>query len=145
MVPTILLYWDLDVQQGLFKLTMKLNNVRAMAEVVVIASNKANPVIVNPFIRFVMSDSCITTLVSFFFRISTTRREMAMVHVLGFMEDECYFNSISFLKNKMCNQLNGHLQLVVTMKAQFFFTLDTFPYKVTYNIWAYVLLEYGRG
>jgi hypothetical protein len=23
--------------------------------------------------------------------------------------------------------------------------LDTFPYKVTYNIWAYVLSEYGRG
>jgi hypothetical protein len=26
----------------------------------------------------------------------------------------------------MHNQLNGHLQLVVIMKTQFFFTLDTF-------------------
>jgi hypothetical protein len=135
----------LDAQHGLFKLTIKSNVAQTMVEEVAFAFDKANPIIVNPFIRFVMSDPCITTLVSFFFRISTAGREMAMVRVLGFMEDECYFNSVSFLKNKMCNQLNGHLQLVVTMKAQFFFTLDTFPYKVTYNIWAYVLSEYGRG
>ncbi len=68
-----------------------------------------------------------------------------MVHVLGFMENECYFSFISFLKNKIHDQLNGHLQLVVAMKTQKFFTLDTFPYKVTYNMWAYVLSQYGRG
>jgi len=145
MVPAILSCWDLDVQQGLFKLTMKLNDVQAMAEVVVIASNKANPIIVNPFTRFVVSDPCITILVSFFSRIPIAGRKIAMVHVLGFMEDECYFSFISFLKNKMHNQLNGHLQLVVVMKTQFFFTLDTFRYKVTYNMRAYVLSKYGRG
>jgi hypothetical protein len=100
MVHAILLGWDLDVQQSLFKLTMKLNDAQAMVEVVVIASNKANPIIVNPFICFVVSDPCITTLVSFFFRIPTIGREIAMVHVLGFMKDECYFSFISFLMNK---------------------------------------------
>jgi hypothetical protein len=134
MVPTIISCWDLDVQQGLFKLTMKLNDVQAMVEVVVIASNKANPIIVNPFTRFVVSNPCITTFVSFFSKIPIVGREIAMVHFFGFMEDECYFSFISFLKNKMCNQLNGHLQLVVVVKAQFFFRMDTFPYKVTYNM-----------
>jgi hypothetical protein len=117
MVPTIFSCWDLDVQQGLFKLTMKLNDVQAMGEVVFIASNKANPIIVNPFTRFVVSNPCITTFVSFFSRIPTIGREIAMVHVFAFMENECYFSSISFFKNEMCNQLNGHLQLVVAMTA----------------------------
>jgi hypothetical protein len=34
MVLAILSCWDLDVQQGLFKLTMKSNIVQAMVEVV---------------------------------------------------------------------------------------------------------------
>jgi hypothetical protein len=100
MVLAILSCWDLDVQQGLFKLIMKSNDAQAMVDMVVIASNKANPIIVNPFTRFVVSDPCITTFVSFFSRIPIVGREIAMVHVLGFMEDECYFSSISFLKKK---------------------------------------------
>jgi hypothetical protein len=43
--------WDLDVQQGLFKLTMKSNIAQAMVEVMALASNKVNPTIINPFTR----------------------------------------------------------------------------------------------
>jgi hypothetical protein len=39
---------DLDVQQGLFKLTMKSNIVQAIVEVVVFTSDKVNPTIINP-------------------------------------------------------------------------------------------------
>jgi len=51
MVLTIFSGWDLDVQQGLFKLTMKFNVAQAMAEVMDFASNKVNPTIVNPLTR----------------------------------------------------------------------------------------------
>jgi hypothetical protein len=44
MVPTIISKWDLDVQQGLFKLTMKPNVAQAMVEV----STLLIPLIVNP-------------------------------------------------------------------------------------------------
>jgi hypothetical protein len=48
MVPAILSGWDLDAQQGLFKLTIKSNTIQAMAEIVAFASNKVNPTIINP-------------------------------------------------------------------------------------------------
>jgi hypothetical protein len=35
--------------------------------------------------------------------------EIAMVHMLGFVEDEWCFNFVAFLKNKMRNRLNNHL------------------------------------
>jgi len=48
MVPTIFSSWDLDAQQGLFKVTMKFNATQAMAKIVAIAFNKVNPTIINP-------------------------------------------------------------------------------------------------
>jgi len=39
----------------------------------------------------------------------------------------------------MWNRLNPHLQLVVPMYAQFFFTLDAFPYATTFESWANVM------
>jgi hypothetical protein len=53
--------------------------------------------------------------------------EIAMVHVLGFVEDEWCFNFIAFLKNKVRNRLNNHRELVVSMYAQKSFTLYNFP------------------
>jgi hypothetical protein len=47
MVPTILSSWDLDVQQGLFKLTMKSNIAQAMVEIVALAFNKVFLTIIN--------------------------------------------------------------------------------------------------
>jgi hypothetical protein len=41
--------------------------------------------------------------------------EMVVVHVLGLVQDERCFSSLSFLKNKLRNSLDQHLQLVVGM------------------------------
>jgi hypothetical protein len=68
-----------------------------------------------------------------------------MVHVLGFVEDERYFNFVAFLKNKVWNRLNNHLELVVSMYAQKFFTLYNFPYEVTYGMWSNVQSRNGQG
>lgn len=62
-----------------------------------------------------------------------------MVHVLGFVEDKSCFNLVSYLKSKVRNCLKCHLQLVVAVYAHKFFTLDSFPYKVAYDVsWANV-------
>ncbi len=47
-LPTILSGWDLDAQQGLFKLTMKSNGTQTMVEIVALAFDKVNPTIINP-------------------------------------------------------------------------------------------------
>jgi hypothetical protein len=49
MVSSIILAWDLNVQNGLFKLTMKSNIVQAMAKVVALVINQTNLIFVNPF------------------------------------------------------------------------------------------------
>jgi hypothetical protein len=41
--------------------------------------------------------------------------KMAVVHVLGSVQDERCFSSLSFLKNKLRNALDEHLELVVGM------------------------------
>jgi hypothetical protein len=46
IVLAIFSRWDLDAHQGLFKLTMKSNFVQIMVEMVALASDKVNPIIV---------------------------------------------------------------------------------------------------
>ncbi len=126
MVPTILWGWDLDVQQGLFKLTMKSNVAQAMVEVMALASNKVNPTIINPLTRMwqvIHASQLLSNAFPKYLKVV----EIAMVHVLGFVEDEWCFNFIAFLKNKVRNRLNNHRELVVSMYAQKSFTLYNFP------------------
>jgi hypothetical protein len=49
MVLVILLAWNLDVQQGLFKLNIKSNVAQTMAKVVALTIDKAHPMGINPF------------------------------------------------------------------------------------------------
>jgi hypothetical protein len=90
---SVLSTWDFDVQQDFFKFVMKSNATQAMVKV----DGKVNLIIVNPFIhlRQVIHQS---HLLSHFFRIIKKLVEIAMVHVISFVEDECYFNSILFLE-----------------------------------------------
>lgn len=58
-----------------------------------------------------------------------------VVHVLGSIEDERCFSSSSFLKNKLHNSLEEHLLLSVGMYSQKLFTLEGFPYDITFDMW----------
>jgi len=95
MVLAIIFEWDLDAQQGLFKLTMKFNAVQAKAKVSTLVINKVNPHIVNPFIRLwkVINTS---QLLSHTFPKYLKLAEIAMTHTLGLVEDERCFSSMSF-------------------------------------------------
>ncbi len=68
-----------------------------------------------------------------------------MVHVLGSVEDEQCFSFVAFLKDKVRNRLNNHLQLVVFMYAHKFFTLHNFLYEDTYERWSNVQSANDQG
>ena len=61
--------------------------------------------------------------------------EVAIMHVLGNVEDERCFSSLSFLKDKSRNSLDVHLPLVVGMYSQKLFTLETFSFDATFDAW----------
>lgn len=70
--------------------------------------------------------------------------KIAMVQVLGSVEDERTFSSLSFLKDKLRNRLdNSHLALVVGMHAQDVYTLEDFPYDDCFKQWVHSA-EWGR-
>jgi hypothetical protein len=49
--------------------------------------------------------------------------ELVIVMVLGSVEDERTFSTLTFMKSKLRNRPTTHLDLVVRMYAQDFFTL----------------------
>jgi hypothetical protein len=62
-----------------------------------------------------------------------------MVHILSSIEDEHCSSSIPFLKYKMCNCLNQHLELVVVANVcTKVFTLDNFSYRATNELWSQI-------
>ncbi len=142
MVHAILSGWDLDAQEGSVKLTMKSNAAEGMVEIVALAFDKVNPTIINPFTHMCQVIHA-SQLLSNIFPKNLKVVKVAMVHVFGFVEDEQCFCSVAFLKNKVQNRLNNHLQLVASMYAQKNFTLHNFPYEDTYEMWSNVQLANG--
>jgi hypothetical protein len=61
--------------------------------------------------------------------------ELAIITVLGSVEDERTFNTLSFMKNKLRNRLSIHLPIVVGMHGQQFYTIEDFLYDAAYNEW----------
>jgi hypothetical protein len=65
-----------------------------------------------------------------YFRLAT----MALTLVLGSVEDERAFSTVSFVKGKLRNKLVEHLPLCVKMFTQKFYTLRNFPYQEVVDI-----------
>jgi hypothetical protein len=61
--------------------------------------------------------------------------EIAAVQVLGSVEDERTFSTLTFMKTKLQNRLDGHLPVVVGMYSQSHFNLDNFPYDAAFDDW----------
>jgi hypothetical protein len=51
------------------------------------------------------------------------------------VEDEHTFSTLSFMKDKLHNQLQSHLPMVVTMHGQTFFDINNFLYDQAYQEW----------
>jgi hypothetical protein len=61
--------------------------------------------------------------------------ELAVMQIIGSIEDECCFSTLAFMKTKLQNILTMHLELVIHMFSQKYFTLKTFPFGATIQNW----------
>lgn len=124
LVPAVIDRELLLSQQGLFKLTI-LSHARAAMK---------PPFDCNPLTRLwkgLDAATCLTHHFSEYMKLA----EIAIVHVLGSVEDERVFSWVSFLKSKVRNSLDKHLQCVVGMYSQKIYTLETFPYDAAFEKW----------
>jgi hypothetical protein len=123
VIQPILDSWQLDAQQAYFKLAMKNNSQAAMQP----------PFNENPLTRLWRTlDSASLCIYPEYMKLA----KIVVVHVLGSVQDERCFSSLSFLKNKLRNHLDDHLGVVVGMYSQKVFNLLTFPYDQCFDMWA---------
>ncbi len=54
--------------------------------------------------------------------------KLAVCQILGFVENECCSNTLSFMKGKFCNRFITHHDVCVRMFSQDFYNLESFPY-----------------
>ena len=115
---------QLDLQLCLFKLTMKLHAAKAMEQ----------PHILNPVIKFWQKLGCNALLLSKLFEYMKLAH-IAVTAVLGSCEDERTFLTLSFMKSKVINQLQGNLDTSNWMFSQGWYSLESFIYNQAYDIW----------
>jgi hypothetical protein len=115
---------DLICEQGMFKLTMKSNVIVCMAL----------PFDLNPLTK--MWHLVITfRVLSSSFPKYVKLVELAMMQIVGDVEDERCFSTLAFTKSKLWNRFTTHLPLVVCMFAQQVYTLQIFPYADYIEQW----------
>lgn len=68
--------------------------------------------------------------------------KIAMLQVLESIEYERTFSNLSFMKNKLQNQLIVHLDLCVKMFSHNFFILLNFHYDEAIALWKEVVMKY---
>jgi len=61
--------------------------------------------------------------------------KLYMVIVLGMMKDEQAFSNHVFMKWKLWNCLTNHLDLVVCIYFQIFYSIATFPFRIVIYDW----------
>ena len=122
-VAPILDIQKLDEQALMFKITMKGNYHFAM-----IGDLPLNPL--TRLWRRVEASGLLWRKLSEFLKVV----ELAVVAVLGSVEDERTFSTFSFMKNKLRNRLSAYLP-VVGMHGQQFYTIEDFLYDAAYDQW----------
>ena len=118
-VPPILSIYVLDEHSLMFKIAMKGNCHAAM-----VGDLPLNPL--TRLWRQLEALGLFRQKLLEFMKIT----ELVLITVLGNMEDERTFSTLSFMKKKLQNHLSTHLPLVFGMHAEQFYGLDNFPYDV---------------
>jgi len=114
----------LSLQMSLFKLTMKSHAQGAMEE-----PRDQNP-LTKVWVR-IGQNALMLNRLSEFIKVA----EIAICAVLGSVEDERTFSTLSFMKSKLRNRLGGHVDTCVKLFSQEFFTLETFPMNKAISSW----------
>jgi hypothetical protein len=110
----------LQIQQGLFKVTMRANTEAAYTP----------PFLVNLLVKLWRQ----LTSSRYLCKLNLEYEKLAKIGnvlVFGFVEDERCFSSLKFLKSCQRNRLGKHLPLVVHMFRQKYYSLEDFPYSET--------------
>jgi hypothetical protein len=135
LVAPILDSFQLELQQPLFKLSMRSNSMAACEP----------PYLFNPLTklwRMLDANSALAAQFPEYIKLA----QIAMVHVLGSVEDERCFSSLTFLKDKLRNRLSAdHLGIVVGMHGQNVFSLENFPYDDCFQTWVHSAERYRYG
>ncbi len=58
-----------------------------------------------------------------------------MAQIMGFVEDERTFSTLTFMKTRLQNRLCEYLDLVMRIYTQPFYIVDTFPYDDAITAW----------
>jgi hypothetical protein len=114
----------LDMQALLFRLTMK-ENAHSMIKKpfdINLVTRMWRSIEANSFLRHSLNE---------YIKVA----EIAIVMVLGSVQDERTFSMLMFMKNKLRNRLTTNLAMVVGMKSQSFFILNDFSYDAAYESW----------
>jgi hypothetical protein len=142
LIPPVLDRYRLECEQPLFKVAMMANSAAPM-ELPPLSSGPGT-VIVNPLTKIWRELDANTSLAKAFPEYIKLAH-IAMVHVLGSVEDERAFSSLSFLKDKQRNRLDSHLSLVLGMRAQQVYTLKKIPYDDCFKQWVHSAEQYRYG
>jgi hypothetical protein len=68
--------------------------------------------------------------------------EIAIVQILGSVEDERTFSNLAFMKSKLHNKLTTHFNLYVRMFTHNFYNVSNFPYDASIATWKEVCIRY---
>jgi hypothetical protein len=116
---------QLDLQLCLFKLTMKSHAAKTMEQ----------PYTLNPVTKLWQKFGCNALLLN---KLSEYIKlaQIAITIVLGYYEDERTFSTLSFMKSKVRNLLQGNLDTSIRMFNQRRYSLESFLYNQAYDFWA---------
>jgi hypothetical protein len=69
--------------------------------------------------------------------------KVTIVQIFGLMEDERCFNTLNFMKSTLQNNLTTHVDLVICMIAQKFYTFENFPHHQATGKWKAFCVYYA--
>jgi len=110
VVPTLFLVHALDLHVSFFKMTMGHNSNPILHE-----ESDFNPLtkMWHKVSRFPLLNHKLSEFIK--------HSEIAIVQMFGFVEDECTFSIVAFIKTKLWNWLNTYLNLCTRFHSQCFF------------------------
>jgi hypothetical protein len=118
---------DLDNQATLFKQTMIKHAPKVMEDALKLGKNPLSLL----WSRLQGSGGYLCGYLTEWFKMA----DLAVTTVIGSVEDERTFSTLSWLKSKVRNRLNDHLDCTISVYSQKYFELSTFPYEKAIEHW----------
>jgi hypothetical protein len=129
---------ELESQVSCFKSTMISSSISTMQSEAV-QDGKGNPLTL--LWKKLAASNYTKQYLSEWFKVA----EIAVITVIGSVEDERMFSTLGWLKSKVRNRLNAHLDCTLRLYSQPWWGVSTFPYKAAVDHWEKVTTRRGTG